>query len=247
MNQANPQAPQVSVAAPAYNEEESIEKVVREWKAVLDRLGMRGEIVVCNDGSTDRTGEILERLEGEIDELVVVGDGVNRGYGYAASTAIAGCTGEYVATIDSDGQFDLANVEQLFAKLGEGRYDGVTGYRKHKNDSLLRVVADRILVTIVRLLFGTRLRDTNCALKLIARERLQALTLESRSFSLPTEICVKLEAEGGTWGECPVDHREREAGASKLKVWSTGWRMLRYLLYLRQRIGLVRAGVLRRI
>lgn len=237
----------ISIAAPVYNEEACIEGVVREWEAILSRLGISSEIVLCNDGSTDATASILERLQTELPCLRVVGGKVNRGYGHALATAIQACRGRYIITIDSDGQFDLADLDAFWKALSNSSPDGIVGYRIRKQDSWLRVFADRALHLMVRLLFGTRLRDTNCALKMIRRECLQALRLEATGYPFPTEIALKLEASGAKLVELPVRHREREAGESKLKVWRTGWRMFFFLLYLRLRFALFRARIIQEL
>lgn len=237
--------PTLSLAAPAYNEAEAIAAVVREWHQVLAARGIVAEYVICNDGSTDGTGEILAELAAEISRLRAVGGPVNRGYGHALATAIAACRGEYIVTIDSDGQFDPAAIGDFLELARAEGVDGVMGYRDKKRDSLPRVLADRALNLLVRLLFGTRLRDTNCALKLARRELLQALALEANGFPSPTEICLKLEAAGARLVEAPVRHRERQAGESKLKVWSTGWKMLWFLLYSRLKLTLFRARIVR--
>lgn len=240
-----PAPPTLSLAAPAYNEEDAIATVVREWHEILSARGIVAEYVICNDGSTDRTAEILAELAAEIPGLCAVGGPVNRGYGHALSTAIAACRGAYIVTIDSDGQFDPAAISDFLEEARARGVDGVMGYRDRKRDSFLRVLADRALNLLVRLLFGTRLRDTNCALKLVRRELLQALALEANGFPSPTEICLKLEAAGARLIEAPVRHRERRAGESKLKVWSTGWKMLWFLLYSRLKLTLFRARIVR--
>jgi len=236
--------PFLSVAAPVYNEEANIERVVRYWQECVAPLGLSWEFVLYNDGSADRTGEILRRLAQEIPQLRMVDGKVNRGYGHALSTAIAHCKGRYIVTIDSDGQFDLADIQHFLPKIREDGFDAVTGYRVRKEDSFLRV-ADRGLNLIVRCLFRTRLRDTNCALKLVKRELLQSLRLEATGYPLPTEICLKLVAMGARLTECPVRHLERQGGASSLKIWRTGWRMWRFLWYLRKQLALHRSGILR--
>lgn len=242
LSDAKPE-PVLSVAAPVYNEEQTIEAVVRRWAEVTQMLGVQAEFVLANDGSTDRTVEILERLSAEIPSIRIVAGEVNRGYGHALSKAIAACRGRFVATIDSDGQFDLADVEDFLRKLQDESCDGVVGYRVRKRDTAARVVADRCLNLLTRVMFGTRLRDTNCALKVIRRERLQALTFEATGFAFPTEVVLKLEATGARLAEAPVRHLERAGGHSKLKILPTGWRMLRFLFYLRRRLKLWRARI----
>jgi len=96
----------LSITAPAYNERENIEHVIADWQNVFARDGIQGEVVIGDDGSTDGTKDVLRRLQSRFDNLVVVDHPVNQGYGYALSSAIARSKGEYVLTIDSDGQFD---------------------------------------------------------------------------------------------------------------------------------------------
>jgi len=239
------EAPLLSVAAPCYNEEDNLEAVVRHWQEVAEGLGVVAEIVLCNDGSTDGTAAILERLQADVPQLRVVGDEDNHGYGHALSTAIAACKGQYIVTIDSDGQFDLADVEGFLPKVLDEGCDAVTGRRVKKQDTLLRVLADRALNLIVRVLFGTKLHDTNCALKLVRRDLLQSLRLDAAGFPFPTEVCLKLEALGAKVAECPVKHIGREGGQSKLRFLRTGWRMFRFLLHLRRRLKLYRSGIIR--
>ena len=236
--------PRLSVAAPCFNEEESIAAVVAEWDAILARIPRPTEIVLCNDGSTDGTAGILEALAPRYPRLRVVSFERNGGYGRALSAAIDATRGEYVATIDSDGQFDLADALDLLAELEGGGYDCVTGWRKGKKDSLFRVAADRGLNRLVRLMFGVPLRDTNCALKVARGEVLRGLRIEARGFPTPTEICVRLHAQGRRVGEAGVAHRERAGGASKLHPWRTAWNMFRFLLYLRRQLKLTRARII---
>jgi len=234
----------LSVAAPCFNEAEAIEAVVVEWDGVLDGMSGTSEIVLCNDGSTDATSEVLGKLAERVPRLRVVSFDVNGGYGRALRAAIGATRGEYVATIDSDGQFDLADASALIEVLERGGYDCVTGYRKGKQDSFGRVLADRGFNRLVRLMFGVSLRDTNCALKVAKGEILRELHIEARGYPTPTEILLRLDARGCKIGEVGVTHRERAAGSSKLHPWRTAWTMFRFLLYLRRKLKLFRARII---
>jgi dolichol-phosphate mannosyltransferase len=236
--------PLLSVAAPCFNEEEGIEAVVTEWDAVLATRPEPTEIVLCNDGSTDGTAQVLERVSASVPRLRVVTNPTNGGYGRALSSAIAATRGEYVVTIDSDGQFDLADAFALLADLERGGYDGVTGWRMGKKDSALRVVADRCMNLLVRTMFGVQLRDTNCAIKVVKGDLLRALRIEARGYPTPTEICLRLAARGYRLGERGVTHRERAAGMSKLHPWRTAWGFLRFLFYLRGKLKLHRDRII---
>jgi glycosyltransferase involved in cell wall biosynthesis len=236
--------PWLSVAAPCYNEAEAITPVLAEWDAVLARVPRPTEIVLCNDGSTDGTGAVLERLRQVYPRLRVVSNATNGGYGRALRSAIAATRGTYVATIDSDGQFDLADALTLASELEGGGYDAVTGWRIAKNDSAFRVLADRCMNVMVRAMFGVHLRDTNCALKVVKGELLRDLRIEARGYPTPTEICVRLAARGHRIGEHGVTHRERAAGMSKLHPFRTAWSFFRFLVYLRRKLKLHRAGII---
>lgn len=236
--------PRLSVAAPCFNEEESIDSVVATWDAWLARQPFPTEIVLCNDGSTDGSAAVLRDLCARFERLRVVSFERNGGYGRALSAAIDATRGEYVVTIDSDGQFDLSDATSLLAELERGGFDCVTGYRMGKKDSLFRVAADRGLNLLVRLLFPVSLRDTNCAIKLAKGDVLRGLRIEARGFPTPTEICVRLVAKGFRVGELGVRHLERQGGASKLHPFRTAWGMLRFLLYLRRKLKLARARII---
>ena len=232
------------MAAPVFNEAEGIERVVRHWRAVLDRAGLAAEIVLTDDGSTDGTGAVLARLAGEIDGLRVLTFQPNHGYGFALGRAVEATRGEWVVTLDSDGQFDLADALPMLARCRAESLDFVTGYRRAKRDGVVRVAADRGLNLLVRGMFGLDLRDTNCALKVIRGAMARSLRIEARGYPTPTEVTVKLLALGARAAEMPVTHAERLAGASKLKVLSTAADMARFLLYLHGKIRLHRAGVI---
>lgn len=236
--------PRLSVAAPCYNEAEGIAAVVAEWDAELATFPHASEIVLCNDGSTDATREVLDALQARFERLRVIHNEKNGGYGRALSCAIAATHGEYVVTIDSDGQFVLADAFRLLGELESHGYDAVSGWRMGKKDSFLRVAADRCMNLIVRVLFGVHLRDTNCAIKVVRGDLLRALPIEARGYPTPTEICLRLAARGARLGESGVTHRERAAGMSKLHPLQTAWSFLRFLLYLRHKLKLYRARII---
>jgi glycosyltransferase involved in cell wall biosynthesis len=233
----------LSITAPAYNERENIENMVTYWESVFARDGIQGEIVIGEDGSTDGTKDILRELQSRFENLLVVDHAVNRGYGYALGSAIARSAGEYVLTIDSDGQFDAGEYSQLLAEMDRG-YDVVTGYRRGKQDVWLRVFADRVLNLIIRVLFRLPLRDTNCALKLFKGDVARRLTIEARGYPTPTELLVRAQTLGYRIGETGITHYPRAGGQSKLKALRTSWHMLLFLAYLKYRQILFSAKVI---
>jgi dolichol-phosphate mannosyltransferase len=235
--------PRVSVVSPAYNEEEVIVEVVKDWIRVLDEDGSDWEIVIVDDGSTDRTGELLLGLSEP--RVRVIRFERNRGYGPALSAALAEARGRYRVTIDSDGQFDLGDYKPLLRLLEESGLDLVTGYRRRKQDTFLKVAVNRMLKLIVQLVFRTGLRDTNCALKVLTGEVSRKVRIEATGFPTPTEIIVRAAHMGYKMGEGPVDHRPRAGGKSKLGVLSTALSFSLFLAYLRLQLFLIDRGVIK--
>jgi glycosyltransferase involved in cell wall biosynthesis len=238
------ETPELSIVAPVYNEEEGIEQVVQYWLQVLQKNDTNAEIVLANDGSTDRTLQILENLSQKIPLLKVVSYTPNRGYGYALKTAIRASKGQWVITLDSDGQFDLADFPSLLKLQNQQHLDFVTGYRMKKKDNLFRVIADRSLNLIVRTMFSVSLRDTNCAMKLIRGDLARTLNIEAKGYPTPTEITIKLITLGAKTAETGVTHSERLQGQSKLKFFRTSISFFRFLFYLRKKVRLYKAGIL---
>jgi len=228
----------LSVVAPVYNEEENIENVLRYWKEVLDSAGFCSEIVVTNDGSTDNTAGILAKLQEEMPRLKVVTLEQNGGYGKALTTSIQASRGEWVVTLDSDGQFDLKEYRGLLSKAQAEGLDGVTGYRGRKEDTRFRVFADRVLNLIVRTMFKVSFRDTNCALKLINGDFIRRANIEARGYPAPTELTIKLCKLGARIGEMGITHIERQGGLSKLNPLGVSIGFLKFLFYLRLKIYL---------
>lgn len=227
---------------PAYNEEANIERTVRACSSALKSLNRNGEIVVTNDGSLDKTLEILNALKKEIPNLVVVNHAKNLGYGAALTNAIKAASGEYIVTIDSDGQFDITELPRFFESLNGTAV--VTGFRKKKADTLFRVFANRGLNSLITVLFGVRFKDINCAFRLYRGEVVRRIEIESRGYQAPSEIMIKLKNMGCGFKEVCVSHVAREGGRSALRPLKTITQMTAFLLYLKLKVFLFKKGML---
>jgi dolichol-phosphate mannosyltransferase len=234
----------ISVASPAYNEAETIAAVVQEWVRTLEGSGRSWEIVVTDDGSTDGTGPALAALGDP--RVRVIRLESNHGYGGALACSIEAARGRYVVTIDSDGQFDLGDSLPMIARLEAENLDFINGRRMGKKDTAVKVAADRILNLMVRALFPTGLRDTNCALKAMTRDAARRIRIEAMGFPTPTEMVLRAARLGQSIGEAPVQHRARAGGESKLVAWRSAFSFLAYLLYLRGQFFLEDRAVIRK-
>jgi len=236
----------VSIVMPAYNEAGNIEKTVTDCLGLLAREKIPGEVIVTNDGSTDETLSILKKLKGRFENFHYIDLERNLGYGGALKMAIDRSRGTYVATIDSDGQFDIGDLPRMLDKIREG-YDCVTGYRAKKKDTLPRVFANWGYNMLVKILCGIHFTDAQCALKLFKGDVIRELPMEARGFTFPTETLIKLNYQGCKVTEIPITHHFRETGESKVKFFRTVRIMFTFLLYIRFKLALHRNKVIYRL
>ncbi len=220
----------LSVVLPAHNEEANIEFVVRRCLEVLPHLVRDFEIVVVDDGSRDATPQIVDRLAAEDSRVIALHHEVNRGYGDALMTGFAHTRGDYVMFMDSDRQFDIADLERLLPYVG--RYDIVAGYRIRRRDPPLRLLYARIFNLAVRLFFGLHLRDVDCAFKVFRGDLLRGIHLEFGGALINTEILAKARRRGATLTEVGVHHYPRLVGKQSGGTFRVVFRAMRNFLRL---------------
>ncbi|MBL8844102.1 MAG: glycosyltransferase family 2 protein [Planctomycetes bacterium] len=210
----------LSVVVPAYNERESVERLVTEVEAALRPLGPF-ELVVVDDGSTDGTREVLQELAKGHPELRVIA--LDRHHGQTCGTAagIAQARGDVLVTIDADLQNPPSEIPKLLAELD--RADAVVGYRQKRNDSGVRKFSSRFANAIRNRITRETIRDTGCSLKAFRTAQIREVALfEGMHRFLPT----LLKMHGRSVVEVAVDHRPRVAGTSKYGVWNRVFKAL---------------------
>lgn len=250
----NPQAVQpllspinLSVAAPAYNESAGIEAVIADWCGFLSACGDVGsfEIVICNDGSSDETGAILDRLARVHSQLRPLHFACNQGAAAALNTAIATTSGDWVLLIDSDGQFPIQNLPDMLAALRESGGRAAIGIRQ-KKDVPFAQFGSWASGLACNLLHGSRIRDFNSAFKLVHGPTLRRLGLEARGMNYSTEVTSRLLECGIALAEVRIEHRPRTTGVSSLKLVRGAAHRFLFVSYIGLRQLLLRLGVLSR-
>lgn len=210
----NPAVASISAFFPCYNDEATIASMVNLALVTIDKAGAEGEVIVIDDGSTDASPHVLKDLQAEQPRLRVVTHEQNRGYGGALLSGFAAATKEWVFYTDGDAQFDPAELEQLVAKAGPA-VDVVQGYKIRRADNLVRRVIGRVYHRSVSLMFGLKIRDTDCDFRLIRREVLERIRLEHTSGVICVELVRKLQDAGARFVEVPVHHYPRLHGQSQ--------------------------------
>ncbi|HLL77726.1 MAG TPA: glycosyltransferase family 2 protein [Pyrinomonadaceae bacterium] len=207
-------AESISVFFPAYNDEATIGSLVGDALAVLPSLAEDFEVIVVNDGSTDRTGAVLDALARADPRVRVVHHESNRGYGGALRTGFASAAKELVFYTDGDGQYDVREIALLRPLLTEG-VDVVNGYKIKRADDWRRKAIGATYNRLVRLLFSIPIRDVDCDFRLIRRRAVERIELVSSSGSICVELVHKLHRAGCVFAEVPVHHYPRAHGRSQ--------------------------------
>jgi glycosyltransferase involved in cell wall biosynthesis len=230
----------LSVFLPSHNEEGNVERVVRGFCSTLPQLAERYEVIVVDDGSRDRTGEIADRLAAQDAHVKVVHHPVNRGYGGAVISGIQAATLPYVLLCDGDGQFDPADVKLLASRIGD--HDVVIGRRGRRADHLMRRVNGKSWTLLMRFLFGLRVDDIDCGFKLFRRDILDGIELHARGAMISTELMARMAGRGARICEVEVRHLPRIAGEQSGNTVKVVARAFRELSTLYKEIKSARKG-----
>jgi glycosyltransferase involved in cell wall biosynthesis len=200
----------LSVFLPCHNEEGNVERVVSALESELSKISVQHEIVVVDDGSRDRTGQIADQLAAANPNIKVVHHPVNRGYGAAVISGIRACTQPWAVLCDGDGQFEASDIGRLAAKVPD--YDVVVGRRTHRADPLMRRINGKAWTLLMRLLLGIRINDIDCGLKIFRRDLLEGLDLQAKGAMISAELMAQLAGRGANICEVDVRHLPRLAG-----------------------------------
>ncbi len=200
----------LSVVIPVYNEQENLLPLCKELAEAL--LGMEGdyEILFVDDGSTDRSPEILAGLAASDPDVVVLRFRRNFGQTAAMMAGIEHARGDVIVVLDGDGQNDPADIPRLLDELARG-YDVVSGWRRERRDARRRVWVSRLANALISRVTGVRLRDYGCSLKAYRRDMVEPLRLYGEMHRF---VPIYASWHGARVTEIPVNHRPRVHGRS---------------------------------
>lgn len=202
----------VSVVLPIYEEEESLPELMTHLLEVLDGLSCTYELLAVNDGSRDRSSEVLRRIADTRPELRVIDFRRNYGQTAALMAGFDHARGDVIVTLDADLQNDPADIPKLLAKLDEG-YDVVSGWRADRKDAAIsRNLVSRIANALISSISGVKLRDYGCTLKAYRREVMGNVRLYGEMHRF---IPIYASWMGARVVEVPVAHKARRFGHSK--------------------------------
>jgi glycosyltransferase involved in cell wall biosynthesis len=205
----------LSIVIPVMDEEENIESLLSQLEDELSRVGKSYEIIAIDDGSKDRTYEILKGLHQKIKNLKVIRFPANFGQTAALAAGFDYAEGDIVITMDADLQNDPQDIPKLLEKLGEG-YDVVSGWRKKRKDSLLtRRIPSSVANKLISLFTGVHLHDYGCTLKAYRKEIIKSIELYGEMHRF---IPALTKWFGAKIAEVEVRHHPRKYGKSKYGI-----------------------------
>lgn len=213
--------PIYSVVIPFYNEEGSVPGLLTELQLVMENLGAAYETMLIDDGSTDGTAAALAAAARDWPAARVLAGGANQGQAAALLRGFREARGQWIITLDGDGQNDPADIPALL-EVAKG-CDMVVGIRATRRDNWLRRAMSRIANAVRGRLLGDHLQDCGCALKVFRAEVIGTFFPIRSLYSFMPAMAV---AAGYRIAELPVHHRERRAGVSKYGFGTFAWRPL---------------------
>jgi dolichol-phosphate mannosyltransferase len=227
----------LSVVIPAQNEEGCVRSTVENLHRELCRSSIPHEIIVVDDGSTDRTWGILQDLARQMSELKPLQNGDLNGFGRAIICGLDRMSGDAVVVMMADESDDCRDVVRYWQELNRG-FDCVFGSRfirggETRDYPVVKLIANRIFNTFLRIIFGIRLNDTTNAFKAYRREVIEGCRpLIAPHFNLTVELPLKAIVRGFSWTVIPITWRNRRTGVAKLKIKEMGSRYLFICLYI---------------
>jgi glycosyltransferase involved in cell wall biosynthesis len=200
----------LTVVLPCHDEEGNVAEAVREAGDAARETAADYEIVVVDDGSRDATRRIAAACSADDRRVRLVVHGENRGYGAALRTGIAAARCDWILLTDADLQFDLGELRDFVAPSRD--HDLLVGYRLARMDPMMRRLNAYAWNRLVGRIFDLRVRDVDCAFKLIRRELAQRLRLTADGAMISTELVASAALAGARVAEFGVHHRPRTAG-----------------------------------
>lgn len=204
----------LSIFFPAYNDSQSIPKLIKTANSVAREIASDYEIIVINDGSKDNTEDVVEELKKKYKKLRVIHHSKNLGYGAALASGLSNSKKEWIFYTDGDGQYDPKELFLLLKSLNSG-IDVVNGYKLRRSDNLVRKILGNFYNFYLRLLYPIPVSDIDCDFRLIRGSKIKNVELSSNGGSVCLELILKLQKNGARFAEVGVHHYRREHGHSQ--------------------------------
>jgi len=223
----------ITILMPCLNEAETLGRCIQKAQASLQRLNIQGEVFIADNGSTDGSVEIAERLGARVVKVA------EKGYGNALRAGIEAARGTWIVMGDADDSYDFANIEAFVTKLAQG-FDLVIGCRMPSGGGKImagampwkhRWLGNPVLSCIGRVFFRCPVRDFHCGLRAFHKQAYLEMDLRTTGMEFASEMVIKATLKSLRIGEVPITlYKDGRSRPPHLRSWRDGWRHLRFML-----------------
>ncbi len=208
--------PEISLVVPVYNEEGNLPALTGEIARAMERAGRPWELVLVDDGSTDKSLALIRELAARSPHVRYIALAGNSGQSAAFAAGFREALGDIIVTLDADLQNDPADIPAMLDVYGKDGVTMVVGWRADRKDSFAKRVASRLGNAARNRITGDRIKDTGCSLKVMQREMLLGIPVFTGAHRFFPTL---MRLQGAVIAEVKVNHRPRRAGASKYGIW----------------------------
>jgi len=221
--------PIISIVMPAFNEEKNIGNVLSSLHKVMESVRLPYEIIVVDDGSTDKTKELAYRHKAS-----VLTNGGNQGKGYALKRGFQHAKGDIIITIDADGSHDPGDIKRLLLPIFNGA-DTVLGSRLvagigKNNTKKLHIFGNSLINLLIRIATGKCVTDSQTGFRACKKKMLKQIEITSKGYQIETELTVKSLKNGYTFEEVPVTFKKRVNGCSSIRPLYDGFKIFKTIV-----------------
>ncbi|MFZ3231117.1 MAG: glycosyltransferase family 2 protein [Pseudobdellovibrio sp.] len=228
------QKPDISFFFPVYNDERTVRIVVEKAIKLFDEIANKYEIIIVNDASPDRAGEIADQLALQYSLIKVIHHEVNKGYGAAVKSGIANSNYEWVCMVDGDDEYDISDLKRMLAL--RDYYKLIIGFRYKKMYSTKRIFISHVYNFVLRILFNTRFRDISTGIRVFHRSILEQIVLNSNSPFIGAEMAIKAMLSGTPVGEVGIQTFPRVFGEGSATSMKNILRSIRDMIRMRREV-----------
>jgi glycosyltransferase involved in cell wall biosynthesis len=220
---------ELSIAIPFYNEEENVADVLKEVSKELKNNNINYELIAVNNGSIDKTKDIIKSFIKKDSNIKLVDIKKNIGYGFGITSGLNKASGKYIGYMWGDKQIESKVITEVFKRLKEKNLDVCKIKRIKRGDGILRKIQSKFYNYLLDLIFAIKTDDINGCPKIMKKEVYKNLNLQSKDWFIDTELMIKLHKRNCKIDEIPVIFKKREKGKSNIKI-TTIFEFIRNLL-----------------
>lgn len=237
----------LSVITACYNEENIIKKNIINWAKYFNKIKeiKKFEIIITDDGSTDNTYKILKELKTQIKELKIFKLKKNQGASFAFRNSLSKASYKFVLINDSDNQFPISNFKILWKEINKSKRDAVFGARNRLKEINFLSIGSFISGKILNLVYAAKVKDFNCALKLIKLELARKIKLETVGLNYSTEMTAKILELTSNISSIPIFHKKNEKNKIFKKLITDSFYRVVFVIYLIFRRFLLKLNIIK--